>query len=303
MSEALAALMEGDERIVHVESSAVGIITKSEVEAQLDAAHKYPRSIKRFIQEAMSLATLTTEVAESCIYSIPRDGKMLSGPSVRLAEIMASAYGNLHVGARILGAEEREIHAQGIAWDLEKNLRVTVEVARRITGKTGKRFGDDMIQVTGAAAASIALRNAVFRVVPRSYVQVVYEKCRAVAVGDATTLAARRAEVIARLGKLGVPPERVMARLGVKGTEDIGLEQLETLIGLGTAIKTGEQPIDEAFPPVVPAPVPAEQDGRRIKIGKGKAQAKPEPKEERPGGDEPSAALGEDPLPEPGANG
>jgi hypothetical protein len=303
MSEALAALMEGDERIVHVESSAVGIITKSEVEAQLDAAHKYPRSIKRFIQESISLATLTQEVAESCIYSIPRDGKMLSGPSVRLAEIMASAYGNLHVGARILGAEEREIHAQGIAWDLEKNLRVTVEVARRIVGKTGKRFGDDMIQVTGMAAASIALRNAVFRVVPRSYVQVVYDKCRAVAVGDATTLAARRAEVIARLGKLGVPPERVMARLGVKGAEDIGLEQLETLIGLGTAVKTGEQSLDEAFPPLAPAPVPAEQDGRRIKIGKGKA--KQEPKEERPGGDEPSAALGEtgNVQPEPGSDG
>lgn len=283
MSNELAALMAEDDRIVHVEQSAVGVITKSEVEAQLDAAHKYPRSVKRFISESMSLATLTQEVAESCIYSIPRDGKMLNGPSVRLAEIMASAYGNLHVGARILGAEERDIHAQGIAWDLEKNLRVTIEVSRRIVGRTGKRFGDDMIQVTGAAAASIALRNAVFRVIPKSYVQIVYDKCREVAVGDASTLVDRRAKVLERLTKLGVSLERVLARLNVKGVEDIGLEQLEQLIGLGTAVKTGEQTVDEAFPAVAPAPVPAGEDGKRIKLGgKGKEQPAKEPaKEER----------------------
>ncbi|MFN8826683.1 MAG: hypothetical protein ACK501_17070, partial [Planctomycetota bacterium] len=40
---------------------------------------------------------------------------------------------------------------------------------RRITGKNGRRYSSDMIGVTGNAACSIALRNAVFRGIPRAF--------------------------------------------------------------------------------------------------------------------------------------
>ena len=277
-----------DSRIVHVSLGAVGAINKSEVEAQLDAAHKYKRSITSFLREASQLATITREVAESCIYTLKRGGKMISGPSVRLAEICASAYGNLHVGARVVDVEDREIVAQGIAWDLEKNLRVTIETRRRITKSNGTRYDDDMIMVTGNAASSIALRNAVFRVVPRSYVDSIYNKVKAVAVGDAKTLATRRAELLDRLQKLGVSQDRVLARLEKKGVEDIGLDEMELLIGLGTAIRNGEQQIDDAFPEPPPPPVPAGQDGKRVSLrGTKSEQKEPEspPQGREPGSD------------------
>jgi len=202
------------EAIVPYGGGGAAALNRSEVECQLSAAHQYRRSIKGFLSEAVSLATLTVPVAESCMYAIPRDGKTIAGPSVRLAEIIASAYGNLHVGARIVDVEDREVVAQGVAWDLEKNLRVSVETRRRITTKTGRRFSDDMITVTGNAAASIALRNAIFRVVPRAYVDTVYEQVRRVAVGSAATLSSKRTEVLLRLGKLGATQERVLGRLG-----------------------------------------------------------------------------------------
>ena len=249
--------VEVDTAITRVESSAVAILNRSEVESQLDAAHRYPRSVKKFLGEALTLATLSREVAESCIYALPRAGKTIAGPSVRLAEIVASAYGNLHVAARVLDAEDKEIVAQGVAWDLEKNLRVTVETRRRITKKNGQRFDDDMITVAGAAAGSIALRNAIFRVVPRAYVDTLYAKIKEVAVGNASTLAARRADVVARLQKIGVPIERIFARVGKVAIEDVGLDELETLIGLGTAIKSGGQQIDQAFPAPDAAPAKA----------------------------------------------
>lgn len=268
------ALAEAEEnQVVHVSSGAVGAIVKSEVEAQLDAAHKYPRSVSRFLKEATTLATLTVDVAESCIYSIPRDGKLIAGPSVRLAEICMSAYGNLHAGARVVDAGEKAVTAQGVAWDLEKNLRVTLEVDRKIVGKSGRRFSEDMINVTGAAAASIALRNAVFRVIPRSYVNSIYEHVKRVAVGDAKTLDQRRSAVLDRLQKIGVPQDRVLAKLEKRGVEEIGLEDLEILIGLGTSIKNNEASIDVLFPPVAPAPTPAADDGKRISL-KGAGQKK-----------------------------
>lgn len=278
--EKVLASLETETEIERVESRAVALLNRSEVEAQLEAAHKYARSAAKFLREAMTLATMTQAVAESCIYSVPRDGKLISGPSVRLAEICASSWGNLHIGARILDVEEKEIVAQGVAWDLERNVRVTVETRRRITGRNGRRYSDDMITMTGNAAASIALRNAIFRVIPKSYVAVVYDKIRQVAVGDAKTLAARRVEVIERLTKIGVPPDRVFGKLGKTMIEDVGLEDVEILIGLGSAIKNGEQSIDELFPAVAPAPVGPEADGRRISMRRGgKPVPEPQPSE------------------------
>jgi len=264
---------DGVEEIVHVQQGAIGAIVRNEVEAQLDAAHKYRRSITRFQADALSMATISQEVAESCIYSLPRmdkgEQKMITGPSVRLAEICASAYGNLHVGGRIIDEDEKEIVAQGGAWDLEKNLRVTVETRRRITNKAGRRYSDDMVTVTGNAAVSIAIRNAILRVIPRAYVDVIYDRVRLVAVGDAKTLGARRTEVIARLNKLGVPTDRILLRLGKTGPDDVGLDDLETLIGLGTAIKANDLTIDEAFAAPAPAPAAPADDGKRIAVKPG----------------------------------
>jgi len=270
-----------DTEIIRVQESSGGIdaVNRGEVESQLSAAHRYPRSITKFMRSALSMATISREVAESCIYALPRGGKTISGPSIRLAEICASAFGNLHVAARIIETGEKEVVAQGGAWDLEANSRATVESRRRITDKNGKRYNDDMILMTANAAASIALRNAIFRVVPRAYVDTIFAKVKEVAVGKASTLVDRRAEVLARLAKLGATQDRVMAALELKDVGDIGLDQLEVLIGYGTAIKSGDKTVDEVFPgpaAAVPGIAPAEQ-GRRVALGRKPAEAKPEP--------------------------
>lgn len=254
MSTAELTVSADDVDVTRIDSTAVAVITKSEVEAQIDAAHRYPRSIKRFMQEAVGLATITRDVAKSCMYSLPRglndDGsqKIITGPSVRLAEIAASAYGNLHAGTRVVEEGEMTVTAQGVAWDIEKNLRVTVETQRSIVGKKGKRFKQDMVVVTGNAAASIAFRNAIFRVVPKAYIQAIYDKAKAVAVGDIKTLAQTRREQVDVFVKMGISQERVLARLGKPGLADVGIDDVEMLIGLENALRGGEMTLDEVFP-------------------------------------------------------
>lgn len=238
---------------VHTGDAGAFAVARSEVEAQLDAAHKYPRSFAKFRQSAITMATSSREVAESCMYALPRGGKSITGPSIRLAEICASAWGNLHLGARVVEVTDTEVVAQGVAWDLQTNTRITGEARRRITGKTGKRYDDDMIGVTGMAAQSVALRNAIFRVVPRGLVDTIYAAARAVAVGDARTLVDRRGEALQRLQKGGVTVERVLARVQKPTIEDIGLEELEQLVGLISSVRAKELTIDEAFPPVAGA--------------------------------------------------
>jgi hypothetical protein len=196
------------------------------------------------------------------------------GPSVRLAEIAASAYGNLHVGARPLevGPNDSVCTAQGVAWDLQKNVRVTVEKTRRITGKTGRRYSDDMVIVTQNAAASIALRDAIFRVIPRAYINEIYDRARAVAVGTEKAIGERRAQVVSKLTKMGATLERILAKVERADLEQVTKEDLETLIGLGTAIKEGQIKVDDAFPTLAAptADVAPSDQGRRMKLGEKK---------------------------------
>lgn len=226
--------------------------TRGEIDIQIVTAKRFPRSIKAFKTKALEMATLDEETAAACFYVLPaRKGsdKPIEGPSARLAEIVASAWGHMRIEARVVGEDERFVTSRGTAWDLENNVAIAFEVRRRITGRDNRRYSDDMIGVTANAASSIALRNAVFKVVPSAFTREIYLKCREVAVGNAQTLGAKRAAMLEYFQKLGVPPAKVFAMLEVKGVEDITLDHMATLKGLATAIKEGETTVDDAFTP------------------------------------------------------
>ncbi len=106
-----------------------------------------------------------------------QDGRGAERPA---AEIVTSAWGNCRAGARVVDEGAEFITAQGVFHDLERNVQVTMEVRRRITGKNGRRYSSDMIGVTGNAACSIALRNAVFRGIPRAFWIDIYDAARKV---------------------------------------------------------------------------------------------------------------------------
>lgn len=231
-----------------VEPSTLAILARAEVDIQISTAHAFPRSITQFKRSALSMATLDRETAQSCFYALPRGGKTVEGPSVRLAEIVGSAWGNLRYGARMVQIGERAVTAQGVCHDLERNVSATVEVQRRITKKNGQRYDDDMIGVACNAACSIALRNAVFKVVPGAYWHEVYVAARKAAIGDAKTLVNQRADMVAYFAKMSVSAERVLAAISKTSLDDVGLDELVTLKGLATAIREGETTVDEAFP-------------------------------------------------------
>ena len=219
------------------EENTVTLIGRSEIEHQISTARRFPRSIKRFRDEALQMVTLSESVAEQCVYALPRDGKTIEGPSARFAEIVASAWGNNRAGARVIDDSGDFVTAQGVFHDLERNVAITYEVQRRITGRNGKRYSADMIGVTANAACSIALRNAILKGVPKAFWEDMYSEARKVIMGNVQTLANRRAQAIAAFQRYGVDESKLCAKLGVAGVEDIGLEHLVILRGLLTAIK------------------------------------------------------------------
>lgn len=228
-------------------NSMVSLLNKSEIDQQIATAHKFPRNITKFRREALQMVTLNEQVAEQCIYALPRDGKTIEGPSARFAEVVASAWGNCRAGARVVDDRGDFVVAQGVFHDLERNVAITYEVQRRVTDKYGKRYKADMIGVTANAACSIALRNAVLKGVPKAFWDDMYAEARKVVMGDVKTLVNRRADAVAAFQKFGVTPEQICAKLGVAGLNDVGLEHLVVLKGLLTAIKDGDTTPEDAF--------------------------------------------------------
>jgi len=236
---------------------ALDSITRSEIDMQIATAKRYPRSIAKVKKDIMDMATLDEETAESCFYSLDRKGEggkrtLIQGPSVRMAEIALCCFGNVRAGTRGLGETEdgKFVRELGVFHDVEKNVMVSKEVKRRIIGKSGKKYGDDMIGVTMAAAAAIAFRNAVLTGIPRSLIKPAFDKAREVALGKTKSLKVRTGEIIARLQKLSslITLDMILARVEKRALDDLGWDDLEALIGLGTAIKDGMQTVEEAFP-------------------------------------------------------
>lgn len=250
-------MIEETQPVEVVANDALASIERAQVDVQIATARKYPRTLSKVKERMLSFATLDEETASSCFFTLPArrggDDKPIQGPSVRMAEIALASYQHIKAGSRIINDDGKFLTAQAVVHDLENNVAVSIEVRRRVTGKSGNRFSDDMIAVTGNAACSIALRNAVFRVVPRALITPVYEAAKRVAVGDVKSLTSKRAQIIARLKQMGAKDAAILAAVGADKIEDIDLAKLEVLIGLGTAIKDGETTLETAFPGAVPA--------------------------------------------------
>ena len=240
-------------------------INRSEVDMQISTAKAYPRDVQAAIKRIEDLASSDRETAEDCFYVLRRGGEAIEGLSVRMAEIIAGAWGNLRVQARIIGNDGKTITAQAVCHDLETNFAVSVEVKRRITDKQGKTYSEDLQVVTGNAACAIAFRNAVLKVVPKAITKKAINNIKQVALGQALDVETSRQNCIANFAKLGVTTEMLCQYLDIKSAEEIGKEQIFELRATWNAIKEGTTSVQETF-------IQPQEEKRIAEKAKSKAQ-------------------------------
>lgn len=264
MARDIEVMNEGGELVNFVENpSALEAVTRAEVDIQISTAKRYPRSLTRFLANAKSMVALDPDLAAECTYVLPerigKDGKKtnISGPSVRLAEIVGACYGNLRIVGRIASDDGKTITAQAIAHDLEMNVIYGIEVQRGVIDRRGRRYSEEMVRVTANAALSVAIRNATFKVIPRSLVGVIEQEAAIVARGDVRSLPERTAKAVDWFAGKGISEERLYTALGIEGAADMTLELLAQLNGFRTAANEGT-PLTELFPAEKPEqPEPA----------------------------------------------
>ncbi len=239
-------------------------------------AQQQPRDWGQVIRSATKMVTVDEDTAIKCHYAFERGGKMIVGPSITLAKAIQAAAGRIAI--RVRGSHETAstVVVDVAALDLCNLNYVEVQVSRKILDKNGRRFNEDMINVTRAAAASIGHRNGVLRLVPDFVIDTVYDAAHACAVGDIQSIASKRAVSLDKLHKAGVTDDMILRFLNLQTTEQIMGDEL---IVLRTAFKQmredGKTP-EQAF--AAPGTMAAADEAKAAEARiRGAANGKPEP--------------------------
>lgn len=237
-----------DQSIIQVDA-----VERANVDSQVATAKQYPRNLMRSVNNSIAMATMDYNTAQSCGYALPRGGKPITGPSVHLAKLVVSNFGNIRAEAKVVQITDKQVISRGTCWDLENNVATAFEVRRSIVGKGGKRFSDDMITVTGNAANAIAYRNAVFSVIPKAVIDKVYQAAQHFITGDLSDeekLVARRKKCLDFFkDEYGITEQEVIMFCGKQTINQIKTDQIALLLGITQSLKDGDTTVDELMKP------------------------------------------------------
>ena len=232
---------------------AVGLARgQTEVQAGVVMAKNFPRD-ENLSWVKLEASGRRPSFAEGALYSFPRGGGTVQGPSVKLAREFARCWGNLWYGIDVVSMTEEYVHINGWAWDLESNSRVASEakfkplVQRRNRQKGGitewvkpdERDLREMVNRHGA----IAVRNSVLQLLPPHLVDELTDICKKTMRNAATQdVEHDRDRTLRNLASayshLGVSIAMLEEKLG-HGLSEISPEELTELRQVYTSIRDG----------------------------------------------------------------
>ncbi|OMF50835.1 hypothetical protein [Paenibacillus peoriae] len=160
-----------------------------EVKAAIFMAKQFPRDQQASFNRIM-LSCQRKKLAEEAEYEYPKGGSKVSGPSIRLAEVLAQSWGNIDYGLIELEQRNGESKAMAYAWDIETNTRrqivFTVKHERK-AGSATKQLTEarDVYEVV-ANMGSRRMRACILGVIPGDIVDAALAECRKTLVNSYT---------------------------------------------------------------------------------------------------------------------
>ncbi len=240
--------VQHDQNIVQLDA-----VERANVDSQVATAKQYPRNVTRSINNSIAMATMDVNTAQSCGYALPRGSKPITGPSVHLAKLIVSNWGNIRTETKVVQVTDKQVISRGTCWDLENNVASAFEVRRSIVGKGGQRYSDDMITVTGNAAKAIAYRNAVFADIPKAVTDKVYQAAQHCITGDLSDndklIATRKKCIDYFKDEYGITEEEVVMICGKQTVNQIKAEQIALLRGVQQSLVDGDTTVEELMKP------------------------------------------------------
>jgi hypothetical protein len=253
---------------IELAATASAAKSKAEVEAAYLMALRRPRNIDDV--RARILAAVRRPVfAETAEYSKPVGKGVMTGPSIRFAEMSIQSAGNIRVETTVIYESDdvRKIHV-GVT-DLESNiaygkdiaLNKTVErsyvrdgqtvVGTRVntSGKTVYivQASEDEMANKQASAESKVIRNCGLRLIPQDIIDEAMEVARATRKANAGDPVAARNKILDAFASIGVRPSEIETMLG-KPMAQIVASDLERLRNVYIAIRDGEAKWSDFMP-------------------------------------------------------
>jgi len=191
-----------------------------EIQGMVFMAKQYPRDVFAAYQkikqscERKSLAMIAS-------YEYPRGGQKVTGPSIRLAEVVAQNWGNMTFGVTELEQKKGESTCMAYAWDLETNVRsekiFTVKHER--STKKGLQILTDSRDIYELVANMGARRerSCILAVIPKDVVDAAVEECDRTLSGQNTEpIIDRLKKMFDKFKSFGVTREMIEKKIGVK---------------------------------------------------------------------------------------
>ena len=217
------------------------------IDVSVATAKAYPRDLPKVLKNILFLATQDKETAENCFYSVKSEDKIIRGASIRLAEIITTCYGNIRSSAKMISNDGKVITVQGACWDLENNVAYSIDVVRSITDGSGKVFSEDRQILESMSACSIALRNAIFKVVPVAITSRIQNEIKKIVVGESADFETIRKTTVDDFIKRGVTERQILALFDKKTVDELTRDDIFDLRGINTAIKEKYTTLEQAF--------------------------------------------------------
>lgn len=188
----------------------------AEVQAALVIAKRFPRNQIEATDRILQACTRPT-LAEGALYSYSRGGQEITGPSIRLAEALAQAWGNVQFGIRELEQSNGSSTVEAYAWDIETNTRQVkvfqvghVRHTRR--GVTKLEDPRDVYELVANQGAR-RLRACILGVIPGDVIEAAQRQCEETLKTSADTSPEGLKKMVAAFEPFGVMREHIEKRV------------------------------------------------------------------------------------------
>lgn len=226
----------------------------AEVQGAMVIAQRFPRDPITAMDRILRACTRPS-LAEGALYSYSRGGQEITGPSIRLAETAAQAWGNMAFGIRELEQRNGASTVEAFAWDMESNTRqvkVFQVEHKRHTKKGAYKLEDprDIYELVANQGAR-RLRSCILGVIPGDVIEAAVKQCEETMHASADTSPDALKKIVDAFQKFGVTREQIEKRIqcrldAIRPAQVVQLKKVYASLrdGMSVASDWFEQPAD-----------------------------------------------------------
>lgn len=239
---------------------------RREIEGAMILAQKFPRNEVDCYQAVMH-SCKRFGFADKAVYSFPRGGTTVKGPSINMARELARLWGNIRYGADLVADDHVSRTIRCWAWDLQSNTRPSQDATfKKLIQRKGRGWVTpderDLRELSNKHAA-IGIRNCLLQLMPPDYV------ADALAAAEQTIVAgisddkdAHTKKVLLAFDSLGIRASELETHLG-KPLAQATVDDIAALRKIYASIMDGNSEwSDYAKSPETP------QDGAGVDLAK-----------------------------------